>query len=37
MTSSDSVIFGTAAGLLAYDDATFDDVDPDVVATFDGA
>jgi len=30
------LIFGTAAGLLEYDDATFDDVDPAVVAAFDG-
>lgn len=36
MTPGDSMTFGTAAGLVAYDDATFDDVDPAVVAACDG-
>lgn len=30
------LVFGTAAGLLEYDDAAFDDVDPGVVAAFEG-
>jgi prevent-host-death family protein len=30
------VVFGTAAGLLAYDSETFDDADPFVIDAFEG-
>jgi prevent-host-death family protein len=30
------IVFGTAAGLLRYDPETFDDMDADIVAAFDG-
>jgi len=30
------IVFGVAAGLLEYDDETFDDVDPRIVAMFEG-
>lgn len=31
------IVFGSAAGSLVYDDATFDDVDLDLVAAFEGS
>ena len=30
------IVFGTAAGVVRYDPATFDDLDDDVVAAFEG-
>lgn len=30
------IVFGTAKGLLEYDDDTFDDPDPDIIAMFEG-
>ncbi len=30
------IVFGTAAGVVRYDSATFDDMDDDVVAAFEG-